>query len=1295
MAADLGRSVLTGHVPPPVKVLNPKSKLPGTNELQLAISLPVPNEAELDGLLQQLYDPGSTNFHKFLTPVEFAAHFGPSEPDYQNLIAFAQTNGLRIVGTYPNRLVLSVSGPVTAVEGAFQVALHTYPHPTEARDFYAPDREPSVPGNLKVLSIEGLSDYSRPRHAGLKTMAVAARPAASEGSGPNGEYAGNDFRNAYVPGSALTGTGQSVALLEFSDYYPVDITNYENTIGTLNGQTNYVPLVNKVSGRTPSRTSNLEVALDIEMVLSIAPGISNVYVYESRTVSSSLLNQIATDNLAKQVSSSWTVGSWSTTLAQSFDNILKTMATQGQSYFQASSDSDAFTGSHLLDSGTSVPADSPYATVVGGTSLSMSGSAWSSETVWNYNTDGIPNEGSGGGISAYYPQPYWQTNISMAANSGSTSFRNIPDVALTADNIFISYNDGTYDGSSYAMGTSAAAPLWAGFCALANQLAVATNGTPLGFLNPALYNLASSGTYARSYHDITTGNNIGTNTPGYYYAVAGYDLCTGLGTPAGTNLINALVWPPPTITNQPASRTVVSGANVTLTGGASSTTQPAFFWLCNGTNLASGGNVSGASTSALTITAATANNAGSYQLVVSNLTGSVTSIVAVLTIGLAPTVAVAPASQILLAGSNAVFTANADGTAPLAYRWQMSGTNFAGPGISGTNSSVLTLGAVTANSTANYTVVVTNLYGSVTSSVVSLTVVLPPSIAGSSVTNQTVQCGSNRLAFTVSATGTAPLSYQWSFDGAAVAAATNATFLLTNLHLPSHTVSVQVTNLYASLITNAVITVQDTLAPVITLKGSNPLTLELGNAFVDPGATATDLCAGAVGVLVSGSVNLNAVSTNTVIYSATDGNGNTNTAARTVFVRDTTPPAITWSFTNLVLAANASCVATLPDVTGTNYLLATDLSGIAAVTESPTNGTILGLGTNEVVLAVADPYGNTAFSTNTIVVQDQTPPVITLNGGNPLLVELGAVFTDPGVTASDACSGVALLVTNGTVNVNAVGTNLLTYMAVDGSGNTNCVTRTVYVQDTTPPTITWSFTNLVLAATSNCVAILPEVTGTNYLLATDLSGIAAVTESPTNGAILGLGTNEVVLAVADPYGNTAFSTNTIVVQDQTPPVILLEPQSQTNDAGAAVSFSVAATACTPLSYQWYFNLVALAAQTNETLVVSNLSPAVVGDYVVVVSAAGGSSASAMAALTLSVPSAISSVSVQFGGVVLALSGEPGSTYVLEGSTNLADPLSWLPIATNALGADGLWQFTDFSATNSAEKYYRLRLAPGP
>src|ERR1035437_8354343 len=100
---------------------------------------------------------------------------------------------------------------------------------------------------------------------------------------------------------------------------------------------------------------------------------------------------------------------------------------------------------------------------------------------------------------------------------------------------------------------------------------------------------------------------------------------------------------------------------------------------------------------------------------------------------------------------------------------------------------------------------------------------------------------------------------------------------------------------------------------------------ELGQAFVDPDATANDACAGVEAVAVSGSVNTNTVGTNALIYTATDGNGNTITATRTVTVRDTTPPAILWSFTNLVLAAGTNCNAAMPDVTGTNFILATDL----------------------------------------------------------------------------------------------------------------------------------------------------------------------------------------------------------------------------------------------------------------------------------------------------------------------------------------------------------------------------------
>jgi subtilase family serine protease len=557
------RQFLYGDVPPVVARLQPVGRLPGPNRLNLAIGLPLRNHTELEELLRQLYDPASTNFHKFLVPAEFAARFGPTEEDYQAVEDFARSNGLVVTGTYSNRVVLDLQGRVADVERAFQVTLRTYRHPTEARDFFAPDTEPSLPANLRVTSIEGLNDYSRPRRADIRMKAAKVRPLSFNGSGPNQEYAGNDFRNAYVPGTTLNGAGQMVALLEYSDYFPVDITNYENVVGATIGTTNYVPLTNVVvGGTTPGTANNGEVALDIEMAIAMAPKLSRVIVYEDNSVSSSLLNRIATDNLAKQVSSSWMVGPWSSSTAITYDNILTNMAMQGQSFFQSSGDGDAYTGAQPLDSGTTMPVDSPYATIVGGTTLTMNGSgaSWSSETVWNYNLDGMPNEGSGGGISSYYPIPSWQTNISMANNGGSTANRNIPDVALTADNIFVSYDDGDASGTDYFMGTSCAAPLWAGFCALVNQQSVALSGKPVGFLNPALYAIGTNASYSSCFHDITTGNNIGTNTAGLYYATSGYDLCTGLGTPAGIALINALAGPPDVLVIIPSSGFNSSGA---------------------------------------------------------------------------------------------------------------------------------------------------------------------------------------------------------------------------------------------------------------------------------------------------------------------------------------------------------------------------------------------------------------------------------------------------------------------------------------------------------------------------------------------------------------------------------------------------------------------------------------------------------------------------------------------------------------------------------------------------------------
>lgn len=125
----------------------------------------------------------------------------------------------------------------------------------------------------------------------------------------------------------------------------------------------------------------------------------------------------------------------------------------------------------------------------------------------------------------------------MAANRGSTVYRNIPDVALTADNIYV-----RADGLDYTNigGTSCAAPLWAGFTALINQQGAASSKPSVGFINPAIYAIGKGTNYNLAFHDITTGNNTSPSSPGKFLAVSNYDLCTGWGTPNGTNLINAL-----------------------------------------------------------------------------------------------------------------------------------------------------------------------------------------------------------------------------------------------------------------------------------------------------------------------------------------------------------------------------------------------------------------------------------------------------------------------------------------------------------------------------------------------------------------------------------------------------------------------------------------------------------------------------------------------------------------------------------------------------------------------------------
>jgi uncharacterized repeat protein (TIGR01451 family) len=551
IATAQSAKTLHGNVPAAIGrfKLQPTGKLKEDTTVDLAIGLPLRNTNALSDLLAQMYDPSSLNFHRYLSPEQFAAQFGPSADDYEMIKNFARVYGLVVTETYSNRMVLDVRGRVSDVERAFQVNLQTYHHPSENRDFYAPDKEPTISAALPIINVEGLDNYRRPHpHYKFKSADSSGKSKAATGSGPGFNYIGNDFRNAYVPGTSLNGLGQTVALVQFDGYNPSDIQQYESMAGRTN-----IPLQNVlIDGFTGAPTGNggeVEVSLDIEMLVSMAPALAKIVVYEGNPFNfnpDDVLNRIVSDNSARQISCSW---GWSGGPSAVTDQIFQEMDLQGQTFYDAVGDSDAFTAGPNSVNGVdnpflpNQPSDSPYITQVGGTTLTMSGSgaAYSSETVWNWDirfgpgADGI---GSSGGISSFYAIPGWQTNINMNPPQGSTTFRNMPDVALTADDVFVIADNGTfYPGVG---GTSCAAPLWAGFTALVNQQAASQSLPSIGFINPALYAISKTPNYATCFHDITTGNNTWSQSPSLFLAVPNYDLCTGLGTPTGTNLINVL-----------------------------------------------------------------------------------------------------------------------------------------------------------------------------------------------------------------------------------------------------------------------------------------------------------------------------------------------------------------------------------------------------------------------------------------------------------------------------------------------------------------------------------------------------------------------------------------------------------------------------------------------------------------------------------------------------------------------------------------------------------------------------------
>lgn len=501
----------------------PLGRLPATHALRFDIVLPLRDQAGLDSFLQEAYDPSSSAYRHFVTPQEFTARFGPSQEDYDALIDFAKANGFTVIGGSRDSMDVQLKGSVSAVEAAFHVTMGLYQHPTENRTFYAPDREPTVDLPFQLWHITGLDNYSTPRPL-VQRRPETVKSNATTGSCPQTSFCGSDMRAAYYGGTALTGTGQNVGLLEYAGFDIADVNTYytnanQTRTATVTGVSTDGSSVNCVASQGCDDT---EQTLDITQALGMAPGLTTVYVFVSDNSDTALLGAMSTNSpLPLNLSSSWT---WTPADPKTDDPYFQKMQAQGQSFFQAAGDSGAWKSSTF-------PSEDGNVITVGGTDLTTAsaGGAWKSETVWVdggggfYAKDGIL-------IPSYQQLP----GVITTANKGSTTYRNGPDVSANSNFTFYVCADQTTCTANKYGGTSFAAPMFAGYLALANQQAAANGDPAPGFINPTIYPLGLSSGYGAAFHDIISGSNG-------FSAVAGYDLASGWGSPNGAGLINALV----------------------------------------------------------------------------------------------------------------------------------------------------------------------------------------------------------------------------------------------------------------------------------------------------------------------------------------------------------------------------------------------------------------------------------------------------------------------------------------------------------------------------------------------------------------------------------------------------------------------------------------------------------------------------------------------------------------------------------------------------------------------------------
>jgi len=707
------------------------NRMPAAQSLRLDIVLPLGDPGALENFLADVYNPNSSAYRHFVTPQEFTTRFGPSQADYEEVVSYVKAHGLRVVGGSRDGMDVQVEGSVADIERAFHVNMGVYQHPTENRTFFAPDREPTANLRFALWHISGLDNFSLPHPLFVKKSEFAAAHGmeadrvvshATTGSGPSVSFLGSDMRAAYYGGTALTGAGQNLGLLEFVGTDLADLNTYYANVH----QTNNVPItLLSTDGTSTSCVApgcdDTEQTLDMTQALGMAPGLASLVVYVGSS-DTAMISAMTTHNpLPTTIGCSW---GWTPADPSALNPLFQKMAAQGQNFFAASGDSSTWSARN-----EAWPADNAFIVSVGGTDLvtASAGGPWKSETAW---------VDSGGGISPdNIAIPSWQqlAGVINSSNRGSTTLRNGPDVSANANFTFYVCADQTTCTANEFGGTSFAAPMWAGYIALVNQQLAQNGQSTIGFINPTIYSQNVTSAYATDFHDITSG------TSGSFSAVTGYDLVTGWGSPNGAGLINALVGgstgtPSFSLSASPGSVSVVQGGNgsstisTSVAGGfnsaisLSASGQPSGVTVTfNPTSIA----VPGAGSSTMSIAVASSVATGTYPITVTGTGGGLTQTTTVSLTVTAPaagnfTLTASPTSLTITRSSHGTTTITIHPTNGFAGSVTLSASGL-GSGVTAafspnpaTGTSILTLTASSSATTGTRTVTIRGVSGSLT-----------------------------------------------------------------------------------------------------------------------------------------------------------------------------------------------------------------------------------------------------------------------------------------------------------------------------------------------------------------------------------------------------------------------------------------------------------------------------------------------------------------------------------------------------------------------------------------------------